>query len=636
MKHIMLKNLSLKNKLAISASAAIILGGVLVEALSFKASLDRLDIEVEQRLESTTASYNQYVTDWILSKERAITALPQEASADAIEVHLKQVRDSAKFDNVFLAYPDGSQANANGVILPPGNDDPRKWGWYTNAVATPSKVFMDNPTVAAATGANVVSLGKALNLHGQQVVLGADVEITDILNSIEKVIIPGSGFMFIANEKGNIFTHPNTKLLNKSVSTLALDFSTIQKASNSHSNSHSNISIEIDGEKYIMYAQKIEGTRLITVSVINYDSLVAPLFDAVSGQVLVTAIVVIICTLLFNLLCNILFRPLNNVSQALAQIANGSGDLTQRIHVENKDEVGELANNFNTFVESLQQLIQHIRLQSQQLTEGSEQSTNRANNSVKELNLQQQEITMVATAVTEMASATREIASHAEQTAEAAQNSSSSTQKGHSLVIETKASINNLANEVNEASMVISELQQHSQEINTVLATIQGIAEQTNLLALNAAIEAARAGEQGRGFAVVADEVRVLSQRTHTSTEEIKSTIDILQQTTSRAVNLMKSSSDLANSSVEDADRATLALEEISSSVTLISDMATQIATAAEEQTHVTGEITQNVTSIKDVTDLLVIDSTDSLAQSNSLKEQAANLSEKVATFKLS
>ncbi|MGR6859257.1 methyl-accepting chemotaxis protein [Aliivibrio salmonicida] len=628
----MLKNLSLKNKLAISASAAIILGGVLVEALSFNASLGRLDTEVKQRLESTTASYNQYVTDWILSKERALTSLPQEANADAIAVHLKQVRDSAKFDNVFLAYPDGSQANANSVILPPGNDDPRKWGWYTNAVAAPSKVFMDNPTVAAATGANVVSLGKALNLHGQQVVLGADVEITDILNSMKKVIIPGEGFMFIANNKGNIFTHPNTKLLNKSVSTLGLDFSTIQQATNSNSD----ISIELDGEKYIIYAQKIDDTSLITVSIINYDSLVAPLFDAISGQMLVTTIVVIICTLLFNLLCNILFRPLNNVSQALAQIANGSGDLTQRIHVENKDEVGELANNFNIFVESLQQLIQHVRLQSQQLTEGSEQSTNRANNSVKELNLQQQEITMVATAVTEMASATREIASHAEQTAEAAQNSSSSTHKGRSLVIETKTSINNLANEVNEASMVISELQQHSQEINTVLATIQGIAEQTNLLALNAAIEAARAGEQGRGFAVVADEVRVLSQRTHTSTEEIKSTIDILQQTTSRAVNLMQSSSKLANSSVEDADRAALALEEISSSVTLISDMATQIATAAEEQTHVTGEITQNITSIKDVTDLLVIDSTDSLTQSNSLKEQAIDLSEKVATFKLS
>ena len=158
----MFKNLSLKNKLAISASAAIILGGVLVEALSFSASLDRLDTEVTQRLESTTASYNQYVTDWVLSKERALTSLPKEASPDAIVVHLQQVRDSAKFDNVFLAYPDGSQANANGVILPPGNNDPRKWGWYTNAIAAPSKVFMDNPTVAAATGANVISLGKAM------------------------------------------------------------------------------------------------------------------------------------------------------------------------------------------------------------------------------------------------------------------------------------------------------------------------------------------------------------------------------------------------------------------------------------------------------------------------------------------
>ncbi|TGA68672.1 methyl-accepting chemotaxis protein [Aliivibrio fischeri] len=628
----MFKNLSLKNKLAISASAAIILGGVLVEALSFKASLDRLDTEVEQRLESTTASYNQYVTDWILSKERALTALPTEAKNDAIVVHLKQIRDSGRFDNIFLAYPDGSQVNANGVILPPGNDDPRKWGWYTNAVAAPSKVFMDNPTVAAATGANIVSLGKALNLHDQQVVLGADVEITDILNSMEKVIFPGDGFMFIANDKGNIFTHPDTNLLNKSVSEVGLTFATIEQAANTNRD----ITVEINNDEFIIYAKRIDGTSLITVSVINYDSLVAPLFDAISGQILVTVFVVLICAVLFNLLCTILFRPLNNVSQALAQIANGSGDLTQRIHVENNDEVGKLANNFNTFVESLQQLIQHIRHQSQQLTDGSEQSTNRANNSVKELNLQQQEITMVATAVTEMASATREIASHAEQTAEAAQNSSTSTEKGHSLVVDTKASINNLANEVTEASNVISELQQHSQEINTVLATIQGIAEQTNLLALNAAIEAARAGEQGRGFAVVADEVRVLSQRTHTSTEEIKSTIDTLQQTTSRAVDLMQSSSSLASNSVEDADRAALALEEISASVTLISDMATQIATAAEEQTHVTGEITQNVTSIKDVTDQLVIDSEDSLTQSHDLKEQALELSEKVATFKLS
>ncbi|WP_159738380.1 methyl-accepting chemotaxis protein [Vibrio atypicus] len=628
----MLKKLSLKNKLAISASAAIIVGGLCVEALSFRASLERLDNDIEQRLESTISSYSQYVSDWIYSKERPMMSLANDVEKSAIVTHLKQVKDSAGFDNVFLAYPDGTQDNANGVVLPPGNDDPREWGWYKSAVNNPSKVFMDNPTVAAATGANVVSLGKAINLHSQQVVLGADVEITDILNSMGKVILPGEGFMFIMNPEGNIFTHQDTSLLNQPLNKLGVDLDVVLQAVQSGRD----VFTEVYGKESVVHAKSIPNTDLVTVVVIDHDSLISPLFDAVWGQMFVTGVIVVICTLLFNILCNILFRPLNHVSNALEQIANGSGDLTQRIEIEAQDEVGKLAMNFNTFVASLQQLIGHIREQSYQLTEQSERTTVRAQASVNEIHHQQQEITMVATAVTELASATQEIASHAEQTAQAAQNSTVSTDNGHELVINTKGSINKLATELESASDVVSALDRHAQEISTVLATIQGIAEQTNLLALNAAIEAARAGEQGRGFAVVADEVRVLSQRTHSSTEEIKATIDILQTTTAKAVSIMESSADLAGNSVVDADRAAGALEEINAAVALISDMATQIATAAEEQTHVTSEITQNITSIKDVADQLVIGVNDSSEESMQVKNQAQELSAKVATFKLS
>jgi len=621
--------MSLKNKLALSASLAIILGGILVAAVSFWSSMQRLDVEIEERLKGSFTSYNQYVADWIESKGTILSSLSNDIAPESLEKHLQQMAVSGGFDNVFAAFPDGSQKNANGVTLPTGNDDPRKWGWYINAKATPSKVFMDNPTVAAATGANVVSLGYLQQLQGQSVVIGADVEINDILQNMEQVVLPGDGYMLISNNQGAIFAHQDISLLNKKISSLGLDFAAIQQIIRvPHVEK-----IMVNGKENIVYAAPITNSDLFIIIVVDYNSSVAPLYSAIWNQVIATILVVVICTFLFNFLCNILFQPLLRVSDALALIAEGGGDLTQRIEVQANDEVGNLANSFNLFVSSQQQLIQHIRTQSETLTTESIESERQANQSVKELNHQQQEIDMVATAVTETASATLEIASHAEQTARAAQDSTGSTNEGRQLVLNSKNSINNLASEVSGASKVIGDLNQHAQEISTILATIQGIAQQTNLLALNAAIEAARAGEQGRGFAVVADEVRVLSQRTHSSTEEIKATIETLQLTTAKAVGLMDSSSKLAICSVEDADQAANALEEINQSVVLISDMATQIATAAEEQTQVTGEISQNIVSIKDVTDILVLGANQNLLQSQQLNNQASELNGRVSTF---
>ncbi|WP_375055711.1 methyl-accepting chemotaxis protein [Zobellella sp. DQSA1] len=623
--------LTLKQKLSLSASLAIALGGVVVTTLSFVSSLNRLDEDLNERLFSVTHAYNQYVTDWLVSREAALTAFPDNVDEQQLVTHLRQVKDSGRFDNVFIAFDDGSQQNANGVVLPPDNNDPRRWGWYQNALQAPERVFMDNPTVAAATGANVVSLGQVARLGQQRVVLGADVDIEDLLQQLHQVRLPGSGHMLLTTDQGIIFADQDTRLLNRPVGDKSPELTPelVKRLGNSGGIS----SLSLNHSPHYLYVAPIDGSHLSTLVVIDRGSVLAPLYQTLWEQALATLAVVALCVLAFNLLCNRLFRPLQQVSGALTLIADGSGDLTRRISLDSKDEVGILALSFNQFVGSLAELISHIRQQARELGDSARQGEQQADLTAAELSRQQQEITLVATAITEMASATQEIARHAEQAAQAALSASGSTEQGRDLVLQSRHSINHLAGEIVQASVVIQELNRHAKDINSILATIQGIAEQTNLLALNAAIEAARAGAQGRGFAVVADEVRVLSQRTHTSTGEIQTMIANLQQTTGKAVALMEQSARLAQGTVTDADQAASALDHIYRDVTRICDMAAHIATAAEEQSQVSGDITRNTTSIKDVTDQLAEDTNRSRRQANLLSEQAAELNCKVATF---
>ncbi len=294
-------------------------------------------------------------------------------------------------------------------------------------------------------------------------------------------------------------------------------------------------------------------------------------------------------------------RPLKQMVAMLDDIAQGEGDLTRRLSSDRSDELGSIAKGFNTFLAKLQAMITQVVTSVQSVSDSSEHTADIAIRTNIGVQKQMAEIDQVATAVQEMTATAQDVARNATQAAQAASHADQAASQGMQIVRDTSNSIGVLAVEIGKAVDVVQTLAKDSENINAILTAIRGIAEQTNLLALNAAIEAARAGEQGRGFAVVADEVRNLAQKTQKATEEIQTMIQQLQQGTRDVVRVMEDSQNRTDESVQHAAKAAEALETITQAVSVINDMNTQIASAAEEQSAVADDINRNVINIGQV-----------------------------------
>ncbi|GAA60806.1 hemolysin secretion protein [Pseudoalteromonas sp. BSi20652] len=394
------------------------------------------------------------------------------------------------------------------------------------------------------------------------------------------------------------------------------------------------------------YADMIPGTDWMIGTGAYMDDIEAELnkyrttMQAHMNEKVITLLLIALFWVALTIVCalvaaNTMVRPIHRMVQSLDDIAKGEGDLTKRLEIDTNDEIGQLGQAFNVFVSKLHGIIANVVDVTHDVKTASSDINTQTRLIEDKLLSHNHETDLVATAITEMSATSHEVAQNTTQVAVSTQAATQDVARAQECVDISLSEVSKLMGEINVAAEQVDSLSDQSKKINSVLSVIGGIAEQTNLLALNAAIEAARAGEQGRGFAVVADEVRSLASRTQVSTLEISEMLSELHNLVTAAVDAMQASQHSCNRSVESSRAISESLGAVTSSVTAINDMSTQIATAAMEQSSVSEEINRNVFAIQEIVNELTISSKTTSTVSEHLAGRGESLGNLVGQFKI-
>ena len=573
------------------------------------------------------------IQTWLTGRILLIDNLAQNIAVNPEQANVASLLEQKALTSTFMASYLGD-ATGSFTIRPdaqmPAGFDPRVRPWYKGAQSS-NTATLTEPYIDAATGQTIISIATASRKAGESVgVVGGDLSLQTLIDTLSARDFDGMGYAFLVSADGKILVHPDKTLVMKSLSEAFPKNTPRIRSADSE--------VEVDGKTRIVTFTAIKGLPSVNWYIglsVDKDKAFSMLSDFRASAVAATIIAVAIIIALLGMLIRILIQPLHVMTRAMADIADGEGDLTKRLTIQNNDEFGVLGTAFNRFVERIHTSIREVSSATGQVNEVALRVVAASNSSMFNSDQQASRTSSVAAAINQLGAAAHEIARNAAQASSQASDARSLAEDGQQVVDRSIAAMNQLSSMLSASSTNIESLNSKTVNIGQILDVITSISQQTNLLALNAAIEAARAGEAGRGFAVVADEVRNLAHRTQESAQQVQTMIEELQVGARESVSTMSDSQRHSQDSVEIANLAGERLNSVTLRIGEIDGMNQSVATATEEQTAVVESINVDITEINTLNQEGVENLHSTLRACSDLEQQASRLKQLVGSFRI-
>ncbi|OXX51804.1 methyl-accepting chemotaxis protein [Vibrio sp. V12_P9A6T4] len=633
--------LGFKSRIYVSVALLVAISLIVLGTINMLSLKEKMITSLTTETQNKLNYHVSELESWVKTRYQAVVKGSQHfrsALSDQENVNLvRLLAESAQISNVIMAYDDGraymSFDKDNGVVTGQQNFTSRDWYQQakTSRTAQVTEIYEDK-----ITGKRVISAVMPVYEQGQFIgVLLGDIQLDEVIVQVSNMRFAG-GAATLTDKHAVFFASDDPSDIGRTPSQVSPNFLEMEKLFSQQDAGHLSfpyLGIEFDGYfKRVNLTDNMYWTMMVFV---DKGTALANVYEAQSSAIYTGVILLIISVAAIFVILNYIYKPLLRLKKAVLDLSKGSGDLTRRLEVNGDDDLAQISQGFNLFSENLQKMMLQISDASQNISSNIEQLGQTAKENERMLLSHSSETEQVVTAITEMSESARTVAESVTQSNHITDSASKEAKQSIIIVNNAVETVSSLVSDVEQMSERIANMNKDAIKISEVLTVIGAISEQTNLLALNAAIEAARAGEQGRGFAVVADEVRALAARTQNSTTEISDMLAKLLEGTDSVVAAMDKTKNQCQTTADKTSEVSGSLNIMSTSVSEIDDLSTQIAAATEQQSTVAEELSRNMLAIRDIVESLVVSGRQTVSATESLSYSNHELDRLVSNFKL-